>query len=141
MSNLREAAQQALEALENFARFQRMMMDGPDTSDKLLAEDYAEAAFLQGAQAIPTLRAALAEPELKQRTGDCLLTGVCASEGHRIKKAEQQEPVAQGWQTIDTAPKGRIVLVYYKNPLGNGRTMRARYYLPDTLDSDTTDVS
>lgn len=52
----------ALEALENFARFQRMMLDGPDTSDKLLAEDYAEAAFMQGARAIPACREALAQP-------------------------------------------------------------------------------
>ena len=49
----------------------------------------------------------------------------------------EQEPVA--WMQIDTAPKGRIVLVHYKNSLGNGRTMRARYYLPETLDSDSTE--
>ena len=31
----------------------------------------------------------------KVRTGDCLLTGFCASEGHKIQKAEpEQEPVA-----------------------------------------------
>ena len=54
-------------------------------------------------------------------------------------KPAEQEPVAQRWQPIETAPKGRIVLVYYKNSLGNGRTMRARYYLPETLDSDTTE--
>lgn len=52
-------------------------------------------------------------------------------------EAEKQEPVA--WTHIDTAPKGRIVLVHYKNSLGNGRTMRARYYLPETLDSDSTE--
>lgn len=45
------------------------------------------------------------------------------------------EPVA--WQPIETAPSGKIVLVHYKNRLGNGRTMRARYYLPETLESDT----
>jgi hypothetical protein len=54
-----------------------------------------------------------------------------------IAKAEKQEPVA--WQPIETAPKGKIVLIHYKNRLGNGRTMRARYYLPETLDSDTTE--
>lgn len=59
----REAMQQALEALENFARFQRMMIDGPDVSDKLLAEDYAEAGFLQGAKTIPALRERLAQPQ------------------------------------------------------------------------------
>jgi hypothetical protein len=54
-----------------------------------------------------------------------------------IYKEPEQEPVA--WRPIDSAPKGRIVLVYYKNSLGNGRTMRARYYLPETLESDTTE--
>jgi len=53
------------------------------------------------------------------------------------KQAKKQEPVA--WMPIDSAPKGRIILVHYKNLLGNGRTMRARYYLPDTLDSDSTE--
>lgn len=52
-------AQQALTALEGFDRFRRMMEDGPDTSDKLLAEDYAEMAFVQGAQLIPLLRSAV----------------------------------------------------------------------------------
>lgn len=50
---------QALTALENFDRFRRMMEDGPDASDKLLAEDYAEMAFVQGAKLIPSIRAAL----------------------------------------------------------------------------------
>jgi hypothetical protein len=31
------------------------------------------------------------EPQIKQRTGDCLLTGVCAAEGHRIQKAQRQQ--------------------------------------------------
>jgi hypothetical protein len=40
--------------------------------------------------------ARLAQPE--QRTGDCLLTGVCAAEGHRIQKAQPEpEPVAWYW--------------------------------------------
>ena len=43
------------------------------------------------------------------------------------------------WMPIDTAPKGKIVLVHYTNRLGNGRTMRAQYYLPETLDSDATE--
>jgi len=44
---------------------------------------------------IETLRTRLAQPEPEQRTGDCLLTGVCAAEGHRIQKAQPEpEPVA-----------------------------------------------
>ena len=76
-----EAMKLALEALENFARFQRMMRDGPDASDKLLAEDYAEAGFMKMAAAIPALRAALAEQP-------------------------QQEPVAWMWKdgTITSDP-------------------------------------
>jgi hypothetical protein len=30
------------------------------------------------------------KPELKQRTGNCLLTGVCAAEGHHIRKAQRE---------------------------------------------------
>jgi len=63
----RKLMQQALAALENFARFQRMMMDGPDVSDKLLAEDYAEAGFLQGAKTITALRTALAQPPQQEK--------------------------------------------------------------------------
>jgi hypothetical protein len=33
----------------------------------------------------------LHEPQIKQRTGDCLLTGVCAAEGHRIQKPQRQQ--------------------------------------------------
>ena len=57
------------------------------------------------------LRSMLAQPEQpKVRTGDCLLTGFCASEGHKIQKAEpEQEPVA--WKPIETAPKDAMVLV------------------------------
>jgi hypothetical protein len=51
----------------------------------------------------------------------------------------QPEPEPVAWQPIDTAPKGKIVLVHYKNRLGNGRTMRARYYLPETLESDESE--
>lgn len=51
-----------------------------------------------------------------------------------------QKPAEQMvWRPIQSAPKGRIVLVFYKNKLGNGRTMRARYYLPETLESDSTE--
>ena len=47
--------------------------------------------------------------------------------------------VPMTWQPIETAPKGRIVLVYYTNDCGRGRTMRARYYLPETLESEVNE--
>ena len=64
MSTLREAAQQALEALEGFLRFAAIHSDGPDASDKYLAEDYAEEAFLKAAKVLPDLRTALEQPPL-----------------------------------------------------------------------------
>ena len=83
--------EQALEALENFARFQRMMMDGPDVSDRLLAEDYAEAGFMKMATAIPALRTALAEPDVDPCIdGSC---DCCWTDKESQNKAEQ-EPVA-----------------------------------------------
>jgi hypothetical protein len=33
---------------------------------------------------VPLYTAPSQEPQIKQRTGDCLLTGVCASEGHKL---------------------------------------------------------
>jgi hypothetical protein len=41
--------------------------------------------------------ASVAQPEVPQRTGGCLLTGVCAAEGHRIQKAQRE------WQGLTTA--------------------------------------
>jgi hypothetical protein len=109
MTNLRQAAQQALEALEHSLPFH-------ETVERLEAHN----------KAITALRAALSEEALQR------LTDV-----QQEMEDSLAEPVA--WMPIGSAPKGRIVLVYYKNSLGNGRTMRARYYLPETLDSDTTE--
>ncbi|MEY8688463.1 MAG: hypothetical protein AB9M53_01105 [Leptothrix sp. (in: b-proteobacteria)] len=57
---LHDAAQAALESLEGFLRFMAVMNDGPDASDKLLAEDHAEGAFIKAVAVVPVLRAALA---------------------------------------------------------------------------------
>ena len=67
----REALTLALEALEEYA----------DHEGKTRAAD----------EAITAIKEALAQPEQpKVRTGDCLLVGVCASEGHKIQA--KQEP-------------------------------------------------
>ena len=76
----RELMQQALDALE-------LVTDLTSHDNELY-------------EAIDALRARLAQPELQQRTGDCLLTGVCASEGHRIQKA-QPEPEPVEWNCGD----------------------------------------
>ena len=67
---MRQALELALEALEepkeHFAKHRRL-------------------------EAITAIKEALAQPEQpKVRTGDCLLVGVCASEGHKIQV--KQEP-------------------------------------------------
>lgn len=41
----------------------------------------------------------------------------------------------QGWQPIETAPKGRNVLVAYQNKLGKWRIVRACYYEAGTLEA------
>jgi hypothetical protein len=75
---------------------------------------------------IETLRARLAQPE--QRTGDCLLTGVCAAEGHRVQKAQREwqgltdEEASQIWD-------GHIVPVFGKNginPIVFARAIEAK---------------
>jgi len=52
----------------------------------LEALEYAGPSWIEARQpAITALKEALAQPEQpKVRTGDCLLVGVCASEGHKI---------------------------------------------------------
>lgn len=50
----------------------------------------------------------------KVRTGDCLLTGVCASEGHKIQPKEpEQEPVA--WMT----PAGEGFRIRFSPPVND----------------------
>ncbi len=62
----------------------------------------------------------------------------CHNCGHAYSAAPaSQWRRVEDWQPIETAPKGKTVLVHYKNQLGNGRTMRGCYYPPETLESDT----
>lgn len=42
-----------------------------------------------------------------------------------------------GWQPIETAPRGRKLIVGYFNPLGKWRSVMGCYYLEGTLESDT----
>jgi hypothetical protein len=43
------------------------------------------------------------------------------------------------WRPIETAPKGRKLIVGYYNRLGNWRSVMGCYYLPGTLDQDDPD--
>ena len=118
---LRQAAQQALDYIRS-------------TIDCKMGHPPAREAVLD-------LADALAEPEPRNQCAETCerakLCAVCA--GGLTEQPAEQEPKTQGWQPIETAPKGRVLLVYYKNSLGNGSTMRARHYLPETLESDTTE--
>lgn len=39
------------------------------------------------------------------------------------------------WEPIESAPKdGRIILVFYKNELGNGRIVRASWFCDDDIE-------
>lgn len=40
------------------------------------------------------------------------------------------------WQPIETAPSGKAVLIYYTNPLGKGRTIKARHIKRYTEESN-----
>ena len=122
MTTLREAAQQALEACAD-------AVSGWQSLAPLVVRRAAE-------ESLDALKAALAEPPTNQCGETCERAKLCATCARELTEP-MQEPVA--WMPIETAPKGRILLVYYLNKLGNGRTMRARYYLPETLDSDTTE--
>jgi hypothetical protein len=52
---------------------------------------------------IPLYTAPPQEPQIKQRTGDCLLTGVCAAEGHRIPKPQRE------WQGLTEKEKEDVL--------------------------------
>jgi hypothetical protein len=45
----------------------------------------------------------------------------------------------EGWQPIETAPKGRKLLVGYFNELGKWRTVTGCYYIEDSLEQDDPD--
>lgn len=51
--------------------------------------------------------------------------------------ALRSEPVA--WMPIETAPKGRKLIVGYWNVAGKWRTITAQHWLPDTLESEHTE--
>jgi hypothetical protein len=50
------------------------------------------------------------EPQIKQRTGDCLLTGVCAAEGHRIQKPQRE------WQGLTDVEAEQITDLHWDDP-------------------------
>lgn len=57
--------------------------------------------------------------------------------------SEPQRDVQYGdWQPIETAPKMRKVIVFYRNALGKARTVMACYYLANALEmhDDYADV-
>jgi len=51
----------------------------------------------------------------------------------------QKAEIERQWQPIEVAPHNTRVLVYYENPLGNGRRIIATYYDEETLDSEWTE--
>ena len=51
------------------------------------------------------------------------------------EKSESIAPEPAGWQPIETAPKGRKLIVGYFNRCGNWRTVTGHYYLAGTLDA------
>ena len=52
-----------------------------------------------------------------------------------------QSLLGGGWLPISTAPKGRKVIVCYKNILGNWRTVIAKYYDNKTLLREDSEYS
>jgi len=52
-------------------------------------------------------------------------------------RQREEEVRAEGWLPIESAPKGRKLIVGYFNPLGNWRSVMGCYYLDGTLESET----
>lgn len=58
-------------------------------------------------------------------------------EAKRIHCSESSPEPVSGWQPIETAPKGKGVLVFYKNRNGKGRVVKAAYIEKHTLEADS----
>ena len=87
----------ALEALEDFSHKQCYDNGEGEIGSRVCCEVLSYKAHDESCKvikAITAIKEALAQPEQpKVRTGDCVLVGVCASEGHKIQKAQpEQEP-------------------------------------------------
>jgi hypothetical protein len=67
---------------------------------------------------LPLYTAPLQEPQIKQRTGDCLLTGVCAAEGHRIQKPRRE------WQGLTDEE----ILEEYRQSYGDDGNLTDVYF-------------
>lgn len=50
------------------------------------------------------------------------------------------ESKTTNWQPIETAPKGRIILLHYKNACGKHRTVRARYVEKHTEEDTSSEM-
>jgi hypothetical protein len=75
----------------------RLAQPEPDYRDVVIKGDLWRIEFLPDHAASVVLVKANYEAQPEQRTGGCLLTGVCAAEGHRIQKAQRE------WQGLTTA--------------------------------------
>jgi len=73
--------------------------------------------------------------------GNDTLGRVVARRAEELDSALAAQPVAQsgapeGWQPIETAPKGRTILLGYFNPLGKWRTLRGTWITQDEIDDE-----
>jgi hypothetical protein len=102
-----KALRLALEALTNAY--------WPTESDLMPAHNIKECA-----EAITAIKEALAQPEQpKVRTGDCLLVGVCASEGHKIQPQRT-------WVELTLGEQGDLYSEYSENPALLYRAIEAK---------------
>ena len=65
------------------------------------------------------------EPQIKQRTGDCLLTGVCAAEGHSIQKPQRE------WQGLTTSER-KVLWIASNNQREFGELIEAKLKAKNT---------
>jgi len=98
-----EAMKLALEALEAFLRFAAIHHDGPDTSDKYLAEDYAVEGFRKARQVLPALRTAIEAAEQQEPApGYCKhCKQYTIEESLPAQSAPVQEPVSWADEIIE----------------------------------------
>jgi hypothetical protein len=71
-----------------------------------------------------------------QPCGDC---GKQLPRDDATPAANDRRDAVSAWQPIESAPKGRKLIVGYANSLGNWRSVMGCYYLPGTLEQDDPD--
>lgn len=149
MSNVQEALKAAIEVIEQaipdkrgeFEEQQKLYENYPNLAYKY---DYLKVEADEMQQALDKCKAAIVEIEKCEPFGyfkaepfgwtDCAETDEGA-----IALYEAPTVQREGWVSVADAMPNKVCLAYYKNELGNGRTVKAKYVKQYSEEANTDD--